>query len=83
MSNTILTATSEKVLFSQTDVEELMHRFHYSDETKAIIREEDLLPTGVLSRLHATFPQHSGMREKEEFHFNEIGRASWWETVYI
>ena len=71
MSNTILTATSEKVLFSQTDVEELMHRFHYSDETKAIIREEDLLPTGVLSRLHATFPQHSGMREKEEFHFND------------
>jgi L-lysine 2,3-aminomutase len=71
MSNTIMTATPEKVLFSQTDVEELMHRFHYSDETKAIIREENLLPTGVLSRLHATFPQHSGMREKEEFHFND------------
>ncbi|MBE0661128.1 MAG: hypothetical protein IH597_01570 [Bacteroidales bacterium] len=46
-----------------------MHRFHYSEETRAIIREEGLLPAGILSRLHYAFPQHSGLREQAEFLF--------------
>lgn len=69
--NNNLTATPEKVLFSQSEVEELMTRFHYSEETKAIIRDENLLPAGVLARLHAAFTRHSGLKEKEEFHFND------------
>jgi lysine 2,3-aminomutase len=48
-----------------------MQRFHYSDETKAIIRDENLVPPGVLSRLHIAYPQHSSLRETEEFHFTD------------
>lgn len=57
--------------FNQSEVEKLMNRFRYSDETKAIIRNENLLPAGVLKRLHTAFPQHSGLKETEEFHFND------------
>ena len=58
-----------KVNFSAQDVESLMDRFQYSDETKNIIRNESLLPAGVLTRLHSAYPQHSGLKESEEFHF--------------
>jgi len=57
--------------FSKSDVEGLMDRFHYSEDTKSIIRNENLLPAGVLKRLHSAFPQHSGFKETEEFHFND------------
>ncbi len=71
MSNSSTATTQPGVNFELTDVEGLMSRFHYTDETKEIIRNENLLPTGVLGRLHKTFPQHSGLKEKEEFHFND------------
>lgn len=58
-----------KVNFSAQDVETLMDRFQYSDETKEIIRNENLLPTGVLTRVQSAYPQHSGLKETEEFHF--------------
>lgn len=58
-----------KVNFSAQDVEALMDRFQYTDETKEIIRNENLLPKGVLTRLHSAYPQHSGFKETEEFHF--------------
>jgi lysine 2,3-aminomutase len=58
-----------KVNFSAQDVETLMDRFQYSDETKDIIRNENLLPTGVLARVQSAYPQHSGLKETEEFHF--------------
>jgi lysine 2,3-aminomutase len=48
-----------------------MQRFHYSDETKAIISDENLVPPGVLSRLHKAYPKHSSLRETEEFHFTD------------
>jgi lysine 2,3-aminomutase len=67
----ILTATEKSTTFSRADVEELMERFHYSEETKAIISKENLVPPGVLSRLHLAYPQHSSLRETEEFHFTD------------
>ena len=57
--------------FTKTDIEELMQRFHYSGETMAIIRDEELLPAGLLSRLHHAYPQHSGLREEAAFLFND------------
>ena len=71
MSNNSQASLRSKAYFDQTDVEKLMNRFHYSDETKAIIRNENLLPGGVLGRVHSVFPQHSGLKETEEFHFTE------------
>jgi len=69
--NVILTASEKKVLFTKAEIEEIMNRFHYSEDTKAIIREEGLLPAGILNRLHQAFPQHSGLSEQAEFLFND------------
>lgn len=46
-----------------------MNRYGYSDEVKATIERENLLPVGVLSRLHASYPQHSGFLESKTFLF--------------
>jgi L-lysine 2,3-aminomutase len=70
MNNTS-TAKVNGSAFSKEDVLEMMHRFHYSNETQAIIIEENLLPTGLLSRMHSVYPQHSGLREHAEFLFND------------
>lgn len=53
------------------DLPMLMDRNGYPAETRQIIETENLLPVGLLSRLHATYPQHSGLREAARFLFNE------------
>ncbi len=58
---------------SHSDVQGMIDRYHYSDEIQKIIKDENLLPTGVLSRLHASYPQHSGLLEKREFLFTGRG----------
>lgn len=68
MNNT-LSAKAKR--FTVEEVSEIMQRFHYSDETKALILEENLLPLGLLSRLQSYYPQHSGLREHAEFLFND------------
>jgi L-lysine 2,3-aminomutase len=47
----------------------IMNRYQYSEEIKAIIEEENLLPKGLLSRLHKNFPKLSGLNESAEFLF--------------
>lgn len=51
------------------DVEAMMRRYGYADETKHIIRTERLLPPGLLSRLHAQYPHVSALLERDEFLF--------------
>ena len=51
------------------DVDAMMARYGYPPETRQIIAKENLLPAGLLSRLHATYPQHSGLLEREPFLF--------------
>ncbi|QQX78996.1 hypothetical protein JK628_15685 [Shewanella sp. KX20019] len=46
-------------------------RYGYGDDTTKIIDNENLLPTGLLSRLHASYPQHSGLLESREFLFTD------------
>ncbi|TVQ15311.1 MAG: hypothetical protein EA364_02510 [Balneolaceae bacterium] len=46
-----------------------MDRYHYSNDTRSVIEKENLLPAGVLTRLHSTFPQHSGILDTREFMF--------------
>jgi lysine 2,3-aminomutase len=58
-------------LITNTERDELFDRFHYSDETKKIILKEDLLPVGLINRLHTAFPGCSGFGEHAEFLFNE------------
>ncbi|OFW61102.1 MAG: hypothetical protein A2133_00540, partial [Actinobacteria bacterium RBG_16_64_13] len=52
-------------------VETMMDRYGYPPETRQIIAGENLLPAGLLDRLHATYPQHSGLLEREEMLFSD------------
>jgi len=53
------------------EVESMMARYHYTEDNREIIEKENLLPTGLLNRLHASYPQHSGLLESAEFIFTE------------
>ncbi len=57
-------------IITNSDLGLLMDRYHYSDQTKTIVAEEDLLPLGILNRLHSAYPQYSGLSESAEFLFN-------------
>ena len=68
------------------DVEAVMDRYDYPAETRQIIATENLLPAGLLSRLHATYPQHSGLLEQEKMLFDRAhysGLAGFREVVAI
>ena len=45
------------------DILGAMIRYGYDESTSAIIQQENLLPAGLLSRLHASYPQHSALLE--------------------
>lgn len=57
--------------FTEADVNHIMDRFHYTDETKKIIKDENLLPIGVLSRLQHNYPHITSFKEEAEFLFND------------
>lgn len=50
-------------------VQAMMDRYQFSEEIRDIIKEENLLPVGVLSRLQTNYPQHSGLLESKPFLF--------------
>jgi len=72
---------------SDADVADMMDVYHYSDETIKIIKDENLLPTGLLSRLQASYPQHSGLVDKEAHMFTNkeqyTGLSGFREVVNI
>ncbi len=76
-SNDLLTlnptgSTKKKHLVIQpSDVDMMFNRYQYSDVISQVIQQENLLPIGLLSRLHASFPQHSGLLETKQFIFND------------
>jgi len=53
------------------DVEAMMDRHGYADEVRETIRRENLLPTGLLSRVQSLYPHHSGLLGSGEFMFTE------------
>jgi len=46
-----------------------LDRYQYSEENRDIIKQEKLLPPGVLSRIQANYPQYSGLCETKSFLF--------------
>ncbi|MDP2364209.1 MAG: hypothetical protein Q8M94_10630, partial [Ignavibacteria bacterium] len=50
---------------------QILKHNHYSDETINIIENENLLPFGLLNRLHSCYPQHSGFFRTDEAYFSE------------
>ncbi|MGF1759892.1 hypothetical protein L4D76_18535 [Photobacterium sagamiensis] len=55
--------TMEHLVVTPANVFKAMERYGYDEPTTAIIQRENLLPAGLLSRLHASYPQHSGFLE--------------------
>lgn len=54
---------------NQGHIESMMDRYHFSEETRDIVKQEGLLPAGVLSRIQTNYPQHSGLMEDKPFLF--------------
>ncbi len=71
MDKIITKPKEKKAKFSADYVDEIMHRFHYDADTISIIQKEELLPGGLLERLHTAYPQHSGLKEEADFLFND------------
>jgi L-lysine 2,3-aminomutase len=55
---------------TSADIERMLDRYGYPTETRKIIQTENLLPPGLLSRLHAAYPQYSGFKETRPFMFH-------------
>ncbi len=47
----------------------MMDRYHYPDETVQILKDEGLLPPGLLARLHLSYPQYSSLLQVDPFLF--------------
>ena len=58
-----------KRVVGKADIAMIMDRYRYSDDIRSVIDKENLLPAGVLTRLHSSFPQHSGILDTKEFMF--------------
>lgn len=54
---------------SKSDRQAMMARYQFSTEVCETIEKENLLPLGVLNRLQAAYPQHSGLMEVKPFLF--------------
>ncbi len=65
------TSHDSHLVIGETNLNALMERYHYSSEIRQTLGNENLLPIGLLSRLHASFPQYSGLLETKEFLFND------------
>jgi lysine 2,3-aminomutase len=53
------------------DVGTMLDRYGYPEEIREVIASENLLPLGLLGRLQAAYPQHSGLLEQKPFLFTE------------
>ncbi len=63
-------------LIDQAHLDALMERCQYSPEVRATIERERLLPLGLVQRVHAQYPQHSGLGEIRPFMFTDKARYS-------
>lgn len=50
-------------------VKSIINQHHFTDEAKQIIEKENLLPIGLINRLHQSYPQHSGIMHPGEVMF--------------
>lgn len=82
-----MNTTIQSTRISPSDLQHIMDRYHYSDETRAIIESEHLLPAGLLDRLHNSFPNYSGILEEADFLFtgkkNYTGLKGFREIISI
>ncbi|RXQ92247.1 hypothetical protein EO244_11905 [Ancylomarina salipaludis] len=53
----------------ENTLKSILERQHFSNESSSIIEKENLLPLGLLKRLHANYPNHSAIMESRELMF--------------
>lgn len=53
------------------DVEQMKEIYGYDAQIRQTIEDENLLPLGLLSRLHASYPEYSGLMDKQAHMFDE------------
>ncbi|KAF0197855.1 MAG: hypothetical protein FD166_1755 [Bacteroidetes bacterium] len=53
------------------ELNSMLTRYHCSDESVEIIKNENLLPLGLLKRLHHCYPQHSGFFRTDTAYFTD------------
>jgi len=56
-------ASGTKNSLQPADIENLIIRYQYADDTRSIIENENLLPSGLLTRLQSVYSQYSGLTE--------------------
>lgn len=61
---------------SEADLARMLERQGYSPEVREIIEREDLLPTGLLGRVHACYARYSSLLSTEPLLFSERRRYS-------
>ncbi len=64
----------ENLRVTAEDIRSMYDRYHFPDDIRQNIEKELLLPHGLLNRLHAAYPMHSGLKEQAEFMFNDKPR---------
>lgn len=76
-----------KKTHTESDLQDMINHYEYSDEVKAIIENENLLPLGLLNRLHNAFPRVSGIFRDSDFMFKGkdryVGKKGFREIVDI
>ncbi len=65
---------TKKLHIGPNDIRNIMDRYRYSDDVRAVIEREHLLPAGLLTRLHSAYPQYSGFMESTPFLFTDKER---------
>jgi L-lysine 2,3-aminomutase len=61
----------EKNQHLSSDFQNMIEKYQFTDETRRIIEQENLLPCGLLKRLHTCYPEHSGFFRKDQGFFTQ------------
>ncbi len=65
-----------KTCLGQLNITEMILRYRLSGQVKEIIQNENLLPDGVINRLHRSYEKYSAFNEKDDFLFTGKGSYS-------
>ncbi len=60
----------DKARLIEVDVEEVEHKGKYVEESLEIASKENLLPSGLIKRLHALYPQYSSLKRRSKSMFS-------------
>jgi L-lysine 2,3-aminomutase len=73
--------------FTESDLQQMFDRFDFNDEIRSIVEQENLLPLGLIRRLHCAFPKYSAFKEERLFMFKNkkqyVGLEGFREIVKI